>query len=114
MSEFVTPPGMPEGWTPPVDDVTVEPHEGISIRRALDICYAQCFVRDQNTEELDSVLDQLAVICDEFESKKIDAQTFGSKVGEWRNNSFQNCSADESTRAVWENAIIAMLRESTK
>jgi hypothetical protein len=114
MNDFVTPPGMPEGWTPPATDVVVEPHKDVPVPRILEICYAQCFVRDQNSQELDSVLDQLAAIWEEFESKKIDSMQFSNKVGDWRNNIFQNCSADETTRQVWEDAIMAILRESTK
>jgi hypothetical protein len=112
MNSFVTPPGMPEGWTPPASDAVVEKHVGVPISRILEICYSQCIVREQNVEELTSVVDQLAVILEEFNSKKIDSTQLAVKVGDWRNNVFQNCSADDTTRTLWEEAIVAVLRDS--
>lgn len=114
MSDFVTPPGMPPGWTPPATDVVVEPHVDVPIGQVLEACYAQCYVRDQNTEELDSVLDKLKSIWEEFEAKKIDSHEFSIKIGNWRNTVYQNCSADQPTREIWESAVTAMLRESNK
>ena len=112
MNDFVTPPGMPEGWTPPATDAVVEPHKSVPIPRILELCYSQCIVREQNVEELTSVIDQLAVILEEFTSNKIDSNQLSIKVGDWRNNVFQNCSADDKTRALWEDAIVGILRES--
>lgn len=114
MNNFVTPPGMPEGWTPPeyTGEITI-PHEGIENMGVLvDMVYAQSIVRDQIPEAVTALADGLKHIWERFDQKQINRRQFLEELAEFKNTALIDTQADDVTIATVEGVISRMMDET--
>lgn len=111
MNDFVTPPGMPEGWTPPVytGDIVI-PHEGIENMGVLvDMIYAQRLVREQDPASVVALADTLKEIWENFDQRRTNRRQFLEALANFKSTDLVNTAADDVTVATVEGVIVRMM-----
>jgi hypothetical protein len=113
--EYTIPPGTEHVWTPPDEVVVSSAPNETTIAENLDRLLVHKLVRDQNSETIENLVNELTNIWKEFTNKSINSNQLAEELSSFRLTRLITSEAvDDITIQSFEEAMVKMMGESTK
>ena len=113
--EYTIPPGTEHVWTPPDEVVVSSAPNETTIAENLDRLFVHKLVRDQNSETIENLINELTNIWKEFTNKSINSNQLAEELSSFRLTRLVTSEAvDDITIQSFEEVMVKMMSESTK
>jgi hypothetical protein len=117
--DFVVPPEMPEGWTPPPPDAWKKnfpiPFAEQSITQVFEMCYSHSHVRAQDGSAVEELVNKLRAIWEQYESNAITKEQASLQIKDWYSVEVVLSEAPHpATKSLFADALTRILDELEK
>jgi len=113
--EYTIPPGTEHVWTPPDEVVVSSAPNETTIAENLDRLLVHKIVRNQNSETIENLVNELTNIWKEFTNRSINSNQLAEELSSFRLTRLITSEAvDDITIQAFEEAMVKMMGESTK